>query len=125
MKNVKIRVFLISMILLSLFSGISINNNWGFIYQFEFIDFLQLHGIRFKEVCFWIIVILSHIGIAALPFFVEHHYFRKMLLYFPMTYLLGYLFLRPEFLFLLIPFIIIWSITMIIAKKSILLSQHN
>ena len=124
MKNIKIRILLILMLLLSLFSGISINGNWGFVYQFEFIDFLQLNEIRFRDMLFCIIVIISHVGTAILPFFVEKKYFKKMLFYFPLIYLLGYLFLRPEFLILLIPFIILWVVTITSAKKSVIISTN-
>ena len=106
------------MILLSLFSGISINRNWGFIYQFEFIDFLQLRERGFKDFLIWGIVILSHIGIISLPFLVNSIYFKKMLLYFPLIYLLGYLFLEAGFFMLLIPFMIVWIVTMVYHRKT-------
>jgi len=118
MKNTKTIILLVLMILLSLFSGISINRNWGFIYQFEFIDFLQLRERGFKDFLIWGIVILSHIGIISLPFLVNSIYFKKMLLYFPLIYLLGYLFLEAGFFMLLIPFMIVWIVTMVYHRKT-------
>ncbi|QNR83023.1 hypothetical protein H9N25_13660 [Pedobacter riviphilus] len=118
MKNTKTIILLVLMILLSLFSGISINRNWGFIYQFEFIDFLQLREREFKDYLIWGIIIVSHVGIISLPFLVKTSYFKKVLLYFPLVYLLGYLLLEAGFFMLLIPFMIVWIVTIVYHRKT-------
>ena len=83
MKNKNTVILLIIMHLLRLFSGISINRKWGFVFQFEFFDFLQLRAIGLKHYLSWGIIILSHIGILALPFLRGKRYFAKALLLFP------------------------------------------
>ncbi|WP_231424239.1 MULTISPECIES: hypothetical protein [Pedobacter] len=118
MKPTKTIILLILMVLLSLFSGISINGNWGFIYQFEFIDFLQLRKTGIKDFLIWGIIIVSHIGIISLPFLANNSNFKKMLFYFPLVYLLGYLFIEAGFFILLIPFMILWIVTIIYHRKA-------
>jgi len=118
MKNIRIKILLVLMIVLSLFMGISINGNWGFLYQFEFFDFLQLHEKGFKDYVLWGIIILSHIGIICLPFMVEKNYFRRILVYFPLIYWLGYLFLEAGYFILLIPFAAVWIVLLLYFKKN-------
>lgn len=117
----KIIILLIVMIVLSLFSGISINQNWAFVFQFEFFDYPEIlkDGLEdnVRNIILWIIILLAHIGIVMLPFLTKSHHFNKLLLWFPLVYLLGYVFLSAEFVFLLIPFIIIWGITLRLSKK--------
>ncbi|SFA41222.1 hypothetical protein SAMN04488511_102273 [Pedobacter suwonensis] len=116
----KISILLFGMIFLSLFVGIPINHNWSFVFQYEFIDFpmmLRLYDVSNREIISWIVVLLSHVGIISLPFFLKRVYFRKMLFYFPFFFLIGFLMLRMEFLFLLLPFLIVWLITLRTEKK--------
>ena|GEM_PF-1775007 len=105
------------MILLSLFSGISINKNWSFVYQFEFIDFLKLHETSLIDTLVWCAILLSHIGIIILPFCIGNKYFKKMLWYFPLIFLVGFLILEAGFFILLIPFMIIWLIVLNTSKE--------
>jgi hypothetical protein len=108
-------MLLIVMILLSLFTGMSINRNWFFIFQFEFIDYpdiIKAGHSNMRDNLLWGILLLAHFGIFSLPFLTKVVYFKKLLLWFPIIYLLGYVFLRAEFIILLIPFIILWVITL-------------
>lgn len=116
----KILPLLIAMVLLSCFAGMSINGNWFFTYQFEIFDvpaMIIAGQSDLREIIFWPIVCLAHIGIVVLVFLINSISFRKYLLYLPIIYLGGYLFLRAEFLVLLIPFIICWIIALRIGRK--------
>ncbi|MET0572246.1 MAG: hypothetical protein ABWZ79_12530, partial [Pedobacter agri] len=66
----------------------------------------------------WGIIILSHIGIIILPFLVNNNNFKKMLFYFPLVYLLGYLLLEAGFFILLTPFMIFWIVTIFYHRKT-------
>lgn len=105
------------MILLSLFMGISINGMWAILYRFEFFVFFELPNKKPMDFIIWSIVVLSHFGVLTLPFFVENRLFKKLLLYFPMIYLLGYLVLEAGHFILLLPFMVVWIITLINARK--------
>ncbi len=116
----KIIILLTVMIILSFFSGISINRNWFFIFQFELIDFPEMilaGHVRIVKIMLWCLVIISHMGILLLPFVSSTKYFKLALLILPLVYLLSYLFLRAEFLVLLIPFTIIWLITLRVSNR--------
>jgi len=117
----KINFLLIVMILLSLFIGMSINRNWFFIYQLEFIDYPEIlkdgREDNVRNIILWVIILLSHIGIIILPFLTKSRLFSKLLLWFPLIYLLSYVFFRAEVVFLLIPFIIIWVMTLRLCRK--------
>ncbi|SFA39583.1 hypothetical protein SAMN04488511_101476 [Pedobacter suwonensis] len=117
----KINFLLIVMILLSLFIGMSINRNWFFIYQLEFIDYPEIlkdgREDNVRNIILWVIILLSHMGIIILPFLTKSHLFSKSLLWFPLIYLLSYVFFRAEVVFLLIPFIIIWVMTLRLCIK--------
>jgi hypothetical protein len=111
----KIIPFLICMTVFSCFAGMSINNNWFFTYQFELYDYPDVILARrsnIRDISLWLVLVLSHLGIVLLPFFTRQHSFRKLLLYLPTIYLIAYFLLRPEFLLLLIPFIIIWLLAL-------------
>lgn len=121
MKNIGVRLLLIIMILSSFFSGYPLKGRWSFVYQFEFIDYPEAINCcikDYKDVFFWGVVVVSHIGFSVLPFLnIERRYFKKMLLYLPLSYLLGYLILLPPMIFLLIPFIGFWVMAMVDIKK--------
>ena len=111
----KIIPFLIGMTIFSCFAGMSINRNWFFTYQFELFDYPEIilaNRSNIRDISLWMILVLSHLGIVLLPFFKRYHSFRKLLLYLPISYLAAYFLLRPEFLFLLIPFIILWLLSL-------------
>ncbi|WP_025146809.1 hypothetical protein [Pedobacter jeongneungensis] len=123
MKNLNIRLLLIIMILLSFFSGFPLNGGWNLVYRFEFQGYPEIiksYPIVYRDVFFWGIIVLSHIGIVLLPFVVEQKYFKKMLLCCPLTYLLGYIVLVTPYFIILIPFMIIWIVTMSVTKKRML-----
>ncbi|RNL54725.1 hypothetical protein D7004_06245 [Pedobacter jejuensis] len=117
MKEIKIIILLTIMILVSLFSGIPINKNWSFVYQFEFLDFPKLHETSIVDTIIWCTMLLSHIGIIVLPFCIKNKFFKKMLWYFPLTFLLSFLILEAGFFILLIPFMIIWLIALNVSKE--------
>ena len=110
MKKNSIILWLILMILLSLFAGAPADRGWSFIYQFEIIGFLQFLGTSALAYFFQVIILLAHVGIFSLPFFINKGFFRKMLFYFPLVYILGYAVAAYAVLLVLIPFIIVWLI---------------
>ncbi|MCX2584398.1 hypothetical protein [Pedobacter sp. MR22-3] len=124
----KIIILSIVLVTLSLFSGISINSNWFFIYQFEFIDYPKIivaDNAKIVKILLWAVVVLAHLGIISLPFITKTTYYNKILFWAPLIYLLGYVFLRAEFIVLLIPFIIIWLIIMRVTQRSAISLKHS
>lgn len=119
MKNLNIKILLVLMILLSLFSGITINGMSGAIYTFELISFPDMlrYEVILRDLVLWIITILSHVGIVALPLFVERPYFKKLLICFPVIYLVGYFFLILPYFILLMPFMFFWLVSLYMARK--------
>jgi len=114
-------ILLTVLILLSLFFGVSINGQWAFLYQFEFVDMPKMAetATPFK-IAMWIGMLLSHVGIFMLPFITGKPYFRKTLLIFPLAYLLFTALLSFGFIFLLIPFFILWIVTLIYCNRRII-----
>lgn len=121
MKHITLRVLLIIMILLSFFSGITINGVSGAIYTYEFISLPQMlsHQLSYLQLFLWIVIIIAHIGIVLLPFLVEKSFFKKMLLICPATFLAAYVILIVPYFILLMPFLIFWLISLQIAKKNL------
>lgn len=115
--KLEIVLLTIVMILLSLFSGIIINGDWVVLYQYEFsFSADMLDNFEVWRLLLWCIGLLAHLGIFVLPFLINSLYFKRMLLYSPLIYVLTYLFLSWKF-FLLIPFMVIWLCTMLVAKR--------
>lgn len=118
--NMKLKIFLVLMILSSLFMGISINGHWGSLWQFEFVDFLQMRKLSkmpFAVAC-WGAAVVSHIFIFILPFITRHRNFRRILWIAPIVYLLCMTMLSLLNALILIPFIVFWILSLNTSAKA-------
>jgi len=109
------------MIVFSFIGGFSINGVWSFLFQFEFIDMvnmIKMGNQSSSEVVAWIAILIGHIGIISLPFLTKNIYFKVVLLSAPLLFILGFIasvsILAIVFLF---PLIITWIIAVIYRNK--------
>lgn len=114
------RVLIILMLLLSLFVGIPINGQWATLYGFEFIsipEMIRYETLNYLQIFIWIILLLSHIGLLLLLFIIHEPYFKRLLIYLPILFILSFTALDFFNLFFLIPFIVVWIICLLKARK--------
>jgi hypothetical protein len=127
MKKTLILALLIFLVILSLFTGISINNNFVFLYDYTFVAipkliFQNYHGeverLSIFRYIHWILLLLAHIGVISLPFFylTLRKKFKKLLVYLPLIFLVLQFFVLAVFEFILIPFAIVWLIALKISR---------
>ena len=114
------KILLIAMLVLSLFVGIPINGQWTTLYGSEFISIPGLikHGLlSYLKIFIWIVLLSSHFGLIVLIFIVRKNYFKKVLIYAPMIFIISFTMFDPIHLLFLIPFIIIWVICLLKARR--------
>ena len=114
------KAILIIMLLLSLFVGIPINGQWSTLYLFEFFsipEMIRYGVISYPKIVIWIVLLLSHFGLFLLPFSIHKRWFMPLLIYSPIVFILSFTILEPFHLLYLIPFIIVWIICLLKARK--------
>lgn len=126
MKNITITILLILLALLSLFTGFSINNRFSFLYQYPFIDGPEmfygdiLRGtVKWAMLIHWLFLFITNLGIIALPFIYMKRYGKKLVFYIPLLFLICEFFYLAIFIFILVPFVILWLIILVIIKKQL------
>lgn len=114
------KILLAVMIVLSLFVGLPINGEWYMLYIYEF----QANAAMFKRgtlshsnTALWILLLLLHITVIALPFLTKSKYFKKLLFWIPPLFVLVYILPVPLYLIWLIPFILTWVISLIMYQN--------
>lgn len=117
MKNIKIRIWLVVLAILSLISGISINGKWGFVYQFTFISGpdmiirdIREDPINLRFLIFWLLAFLSHVVLLILPFIpYKKINITKWALYVPLIFIITQMLAVWLYLaFIFIPFLAVW-----------------
>lgn len=126
MKNINITVLLLLLSLLSLFTGISINNNFSFLYEYTFIDgpqmvyrAIELNSVAWGMITHLMFLIIVHLTVLFLPLLYYKTKSSKLLFYVPLAFIICQFFTLAIFIFILIPFIIIWILVMLLAKNTI------
>lgn len=117
-----IRGLMVILVLSSIFGWLSISgiDVSGFLYEFEITrQFYRLLNGRMVliEIVIWSLVIISHAFIVALIFLVGHRYFYRILVWAPIVYILFNTLngqFAPFLTFGLIPFIILWIISLVV-----------
>lgn len=115
------KILIIIMLILSLFMGIPTNKGWFTLYGTEFFGpFYVLKGGNFPNnlLVIWILLILFHLSIFSLPFIIKKSYFKYVLYYAPLSFIITYFLFAPLAIFFLIPFIIVWVICIVRFNKS-------
>lgn len=115
-----IRILMAVMFLSTIFTGITFKGQFSFLYENEFTGQIErlLHGRMLPdEIIIWCLILVSHAFIFSLIFLVGHRYFYYILVLSPISYMVFY----TLFSFLivplyLVPFILIWIISLIVCK---------
>lgn len=115
------------MLILSVFMGVLTNLGWFTLYSAELLgpisSMRRLNSIwHYNSLIHWCVLLLSHIMVASLIFLTKKENFNLLLIWFPLQFIL--MFASFDFIssFFLIPFIIVWIITI---RKSIKLKKNQ
>lgn len=106
---------IVLMIVLSIFMGVSTNLGWFTLYNSEFISpFSEIVSGQFPtyRILNWCLLLLSHALVVSLFFLTEKPYFKQLLYWFPLLFIIMFTLYEFFVFFLLIPFIIIWTIAL-------------
>ncbi len=113
------KTLLAVMIVFSVIGGFSINGQWSFLYQFEFVDFPTLLKTGHQTaggVIAWLLILIAHCGILALLFMTSKRYFWHLLVIAPLLFIAAFVASATVFvLFFLVPFIIVWMVALVMA----------
>lgn len=120
-KNLKPK-FIVLFILLfaSTFLGVPINGGdkgWFFAFSNEMIVFGNTSEINLRTLILVWILVVTHLSLFALPFIKKNKHFFKLLVAIPLLYLLLQVAIFYFILILLVPFIIVWVITLVAWKN--------
>jgi len=117
--QIKLRVILIILIVLSLFVGVSVNGSWWFLYGQEvgYIPLISHSRATLAEIVAWGILIASHGIICSFPFWKPRRAFRIALIIAPVIFVLCFSLLIIVYIILLIPFIICWIVALIVTYR--------
>lgn len=123
MKNNKITVLLIILALLSLFTGIRINGEYGFLYQYTFrgapvmfyYDMLY-NKMGWPRIIHWVLLFSTNLALLILPFIYDKMKNRNVIIYIPLLFAVLASIHLSLFSFILIPFMTIWVILIIVKK---------
>jgi hypothetical protein len=126
-KNTAVVLLLALMIFLSIFMGIKTNMGWFSLYGGEFegplYDFKR-GAFPFYKIAIWCALILTHLILVSLPFLTDKKYFNKLLIRVPFLFILFSTIIEPGDIFFLIPFIIVWTTTLV-KQRSIEKETNN
>ena len=121
------KILLILMIILSVAIGVPINGGekgWASLWGAEFSGPVSaifesgLAEFTYAQFILWVLLLIAHIGIVALPFLTRRSYFNLLLVSAPLAFILIYIIYASLFIaILLVPFIIVWIIALIIREK--------
>ncbi len=115
--SIKLIITLCLMIFFSLFTGAYVKG-WIFLYQFELGLFQPfLTGRRIGYGMLSIFILLSHILIVLLPFYIKKKNFKILLYIAPFIFILSFSIISGIIFLLLIPFIICWIISLYLSNK--------
>ncbi len=128
MKNSIYKIWLYLFIFFSLFSGLPLNGICFFGYHFTFIGgpevFLEQYkigSIKWSDFLNWLVMLISHLSILAFPFFFNKiSYFKLLLIFIPLIFLITQYHIMGPFIFTFFPFMIIWLILLIVKPKPLL-----
>lgn len=122
-----ITAMLTLLVILSLFTGLSINGLFVFLYHYAFIAIPEILILSIKRgscslnllrYIHWILTVFSHITIVLLPFMYYKSNSRRVLIIFPLIFLVLQLWLLNIFGFVLIPFVVVWIVVLYLSRKT-------
>jgi hypothetical protein len=116
------KILTILLIIFSIIGGFSINGEWSFLYQFEFIDypkFISTGQENITGIIGWVLLLIGHCGIIVLPFITRKHYFWPVVVGSPLLFIIAFVAMATVFaLLFLAPFILVWIIALALAGNS-------
>ncbi len=127
MKNSTYKIWLFLLAFFSLFSGLPLNSNWFFGYDYTFISgpevFLHQYKndvVQWKNFFNWFVMIIAHLAIISFPFiFNKTRYFKVCLITIPIIFLMTQYHITGPFIFAFIPFILTWVVLLFAAPKAL------
>ena len=125
-------LLLIILAVQSLFTGYSINNQFEFLYEYAFVSMpgvlaspKYLPNLSILQIVHWIFLVIAYICMVILPII---YYFRKsykLVIYVPLFFLVSQFISLTIFSVVLIPFIVVWIITLILLKPDTSINKIN
>lgn len=108
--------------LLSLFTGFSINGNFAFVSEYAFVSLPQqinsswqgrTESLSWLQYVHWVLLIISHLLMVLLPYAYYRQKSIRLLIWIPLFYLVMQLWLLTFLAIILMPFVIVWAISLI------------
>ncbi|MGF1924802.1 MAG: hypothetical protein ACQUHE_11535 [Bacteroidia bacterium] len=130
MKNSSYKIWLYFLVFFSLFSGLPLNGNWFFGYDYTFISgpevFLHQYQngvMEWNGFINWLVMIIAHLALFSFPFvFNKVPLFKVWLIIVPLIFLVTQYNIMGPFIFAFAPFILIWFVLLIAKPKLIVLN---
>lgn len=108
------------MIILSTITGVTGNLGFISLYNIEFIGPIAIFksgNYNLSMLVLWIVLVLSHFALISLIFLTKSNYFKTLLVWVPLSFLVIFVVFAFWSLFLLSPFIIVWIIALVKQSK--------
>lgn len=116
------------MIVLSVITGVPTNLGFISLYGTELagpIAIFKSGNYNSSLVVLWLALVSSHIALASLIFYTKKPYFKTLLIWIPLLFLIIFVVFVFWSFFLLIPFMIVWIIALVVQRKRDLLIAKN
>ena len=104
------------MIICSIITGVTGNLGFISLYEMEFdgpVSLFKLGNYNSSMLVLWIVLVLSHLALISLIFLTKSNYFKTLLVWVPLMFLIIFIVFVFWSFFLLIPFIIVWIIALV------------
>lgn len=110
------KILILLMLVLSTITGVPTNLGFVSLYGMEFdgpISIFKSGNYNSSMVILWTLLILSHVALASLVFLTTKLYFKTILIWIPLTFIIVFIVSDFWSFFLLIPFIIVWIVALV------------
>jgi hypothetical protein len=115
------KTLIIIMLILSIIVGIPTNLGWFTLYGSEFTGpYSRMVAGTFRPFEFinWSFLITAHLCVVSLLFLTHKSYFKNLLFWFPLIFVVIFIMYDMSAFFFLIPFIIVWGISLYKSRKN-------
>ncbi len=123
MKDRKITSLLVILGLISLSTGIRINGEYSFLYQYTFFTAPKMfyfdiirHQLSWLMFIHWILQFTTNVALLLLPFIHNKLKNRKLIIYIPLLFGILASWYLTLFAFILVPYLILWIILIIVNR---------
>ncbi|MEO8949379.1 MAG: hypothetical protein ABI308_13270 [Mucilaginibacter sp.] len=114
------KILLFLMILLSIVIAVPVNGGdkgWFSLYETEFTDaiyMIKTGGMELSRFVIWIMLLIVHLSVICLPFLTTRYFFKELLIFSPLVFVILYAIWYLIIAFLLIPFVIVWIVCLFV-----------